>query len=62
MVLNLGGLTPEAAAALIIQAAQARAAAALKPEAQATLPAHLTEMLRHHRPVRREIVERHRIG
>ena len=56
MVLNLGGLTPEMAADLIAQAAQARQAALLRPEAEATLPAHLRQMLRHHHPPTMESV------
>jgi len=59
LVLNLASTLPEAAADLIVFAAQQRAHTLVQPDPHTLLPAHITEMLRHRRPVRREIVERH---
>lgn len=61
LVINLAGLTPEMATTLIAQAAQLRAAAHLAPEPIATLKQHIEVMTRHRRPVRPEVVERHRM-
>jgi len=62
LVLNLSGLTPEMAAEIIAQAAEIRSRQHLPPEPAVTLPEHITQMMRHHRPVRREIVERQTRG
>jgi len=61
LVVNLAGLTPEMAMELIIQAAKQRVAAQLTVEPKATLKQHVEVMTRHRRPVRPEVVERHRV-
>ena len=62
LVINLAGLTPEMVTELIAHAAQLRAAAHLAVEPKATFKQHVEVMTRHRRPVRPEVVERHRVA
>lgn len=61
LLINLAGLTPEMTAEIIIHAAQLRTSAHLAPEPRATFKQHVEVMTRHRRPVRPEVVERHRL-
>ena len=62
LVINLAGLTPEMVTELIAQAAKLRAVAQLAVEPKATFKQHIEVMTRHRRPVRPEVVERHRVA
>ena len=48
--------------AIIAQAAKLRVAASLAVEPRATFKQHVEVMTRHRRPVRPEVVERHRMS